>query len=108
MGSNWTSEAVFVGNMESYSIQLEFIGTPEGSFWLEASNDKGHPERSAAGEGVDLNTFSIIKGSEQVISEAGIHMWAVSPSSYRWVRVKWNMSAGDGEIVESQIIGKGV
>lgn len=107
MGTSWSSDALYVGLIDTYTIQLTFIGTPVGTLILECSIDKGHPERGsipAAAEGVD--TWVPITKSDQDITEAGTHTWSATNTGYRWVRARWTPSSGDGEIVEAQISGR--
>lgn len=88
----WESEALWLGHVYMYSIQLEFEGTPTGSFSLQCSNDRGQNNSSRPYMGTDVNIWTDIMGSSQSVSEAGDHTWDVEAAGYRWVKVLWTPS----------------
>jgi len=106
MSTLWNSPTYFVGLTDTYTIQLTFIGIPEGTLSLECSIDKGRSEAGSTDSFGLVDTFVPINNSEQLITEAGTHTWSCTNTGYRWVRVRWVPSAGDGEIVEAQISGR--
>lgn len=90
LSSSWDSNAIWLGHISCYAIQLVFSGTPDGTFKLQASNDQGNPPTAGSGEqehGVD--NWTDITDSSQAVSMAGNHMWDVQNAGYNWVRVVW-------------------
>lgn len=80
-----TSVIYDLGDLETYAISIDFSGSSlGGTLSLQSSND-----------GTD---FITITGSSQVIASAASHMWNVTGTGYRFVRVKWVNSAGTGTI----------
>jgi len=106
MATRWTSDAIFVGLTDTYTIQLTFIGIPEGKLALEYSIDKGNAEKGGILASANVDTYILLRGSEQLINEAGTHTWSCTNTGYRWVRAVWEPSVGEGSIVEAQIAGR--
>lgn len=105
MANAWTSDPLWLGHLTDYSIQLFFSGTPGGILRLQCSNDKESHVETAQ----NVQNWSLIAGSTQVVGEAGDHTWAVSDAGYRWVRVQWVPALGSGgQIDEARFNGKGV
>jgi len=104
LSSNWTSEALWLGTVQNFSVQLFFTGTPTGVFRLQVSNDRGKSPDSS--EGVD--NWSLYSGSSQVITEAGDHTWSVMGSSSRWVRVQWLSGSTPGSLTSAIFNSKGL
>ena len=108
LSSNFSSNAIFLGHVDRYAIQLLFTGSPTGTFKLQASNDIGEAQKTTeAGRGLLVTTWTDIVGSDQAISAAGNHMWCSSVAPYRWVRVVWTNSAGSGSLTSIRLNTKG-
>lgn len=108
MTSDIQSGFVFLGHIANFSIQVIFTGsTPNGSLFLQASNDKGFT-------GINLPNATItnwtdVTTSEQVITASGDHLWNVQDCGYRWVRFIWRDAASTGgTITVAQFNVKGV
>lgn len=74
-------------DLTTFSIQVNFVEdmTPiEGSLKLEAS--------------LDNVVFVDVADSTQSVSNSANHIWDVVRAGYRYVRVNWDYSAGDGTI----------
>lgn len=106
MDFSWKSDTVFVGLTDTYTVQLSFIGVPVGTLKLEYSIDKGNSEKGGPEGAVGVDTYVVLRGSEQSIEEAGTHTWSCTNTGYRWVRIIWEPSYGTGQIVEAQIAGR--
>lgn len=109
MGTAFELDPIWLGHAAHFSIQLEFTGTPSGTWKLQGSADKG---TSTRGEGFyDLNntlqTWTDLDCSEQAIAEAGDHMWTGTNIGYRWVRVVWTPTGGSGSLTKAQFSTKG-
>ena len=108
MTSNITSDPIWLGHIAHFSIQVVFTGsTPNGTFKLQASNDKGANDYRIASASV--TNWTDISGSSQGITAAGDHMWNVQNCGYRWVRVVWTDSSSTaGTITVARFNVKGV
>lgn len=102
-------DPIWTAHVLDFSIQLIFDGTPAGEFKLQASSDKG---TSTQGEGFydlrNLGNWTDIECSNQLISEAGDHMWMGTNVGFRWVRVVWTPSGGSGNLTSAQFSTKGL
>jgi len=98
-------EALYLGHIVNFSIQLVFNGNPNGTFKIQASNDD-----EEAQHGDKVSTWTDIVGSSQLINEAGNHMWTVENSGFAWVRVVWldDSSAASASITKASFYAKGV
>lgn len=104
-----TSEAIYLGHICNYAIQLVFTGAPEGSFKLQASNDQGHPAAVSQEEREEgVVNWTDIEDSDQAILAAGNHMYQVENAGYLWVRVVWTFDAGTGALTDARFNVKGV
>jgi hypothetical protein len=104
MSVAWTSDAIWLGHLRDFSIQLIFTGTPLGIFRLQCSNDRETNVETASG----VTNWSIMSGSTQSISEAGDHTYAIADAGYRWLRIQWIPGLGSsGSINVARINGKG-
>ncbi len=107
MSSPWTSDAFWCGHIANFSVSLVFEGAPEGMFKLQCSNDKGN-EKNPPPYSANIENWTTIDGSSQLIDEAGDHTWSVAEVSWRWTRVQWIPSSGTGSIVDVRFNSKGV
>lgn len=83
-------QAMWLGHISQFAIQLVFTGTPAGNFKLQASNDVGHPQAASEAEReVQVVNWTDITDSAVTISAAGNVMWNVENVGYNWVRVAW-------------------
>jgi len=104
LSSDWTSDALWLGTVQNFSVQLFFTGTPTGVFRLQVSNDRGKGQDSF--EGID--NWSLYSGSSQIVTEAGDHTWSVTGSSSRWVRVQWLSGSTAGTLTSAIFNSKGI
>lgn len=105
----WQSMAIYLGHISNYSIQLFFTGTPAGSFKLQASNDQGHPNaQSLNQQSADVDNWTDVSGSTQIVDEAGDHTWQVENAGYAFVRVKWAPTSGSASLTSARFNLKGV
>jgi hypothetical protein len=102
MSISLSGEAIWLGHISDFSIQLVFTGSPAGSFKLQCSNDKGgSPERP------EITNWTDIAGSTQLISGAGDHVWNYENCGFRWVRFVWIPTSGSGLINVASMNVKG-
>lgn len=110
MDASFILMPLFLGSIIDYSIQLVFTGAPMGSFKLQCSNDPAPnmtmPQVIVQYENV-IN-WTDVKDSEQVISEAGDHLWNVQDCGYQWVRVVYTNTLGTGSLVDARFNIKGL
>ncbi len=96
LASSKNLQAIWLGHIVYYSIQLTYTGTPNGAFKLQASNDVGHPGAASEAEReVGITTWTDITDSGVTVVAAGDNMWNVQNVGYNWVRVVWT-AAGAG------------
>lgn len=108
LGTDFSSNAIFLGHVDRYAIQLIFTGSPNGSFKLQASNDIGEAQKNTeAGRGSTIVNWTDISGSTQNVNSAGDHMWSAEIAPYRWVRVVWERTAGTGSLESIRLNTKG-
>lgn len=107
MSQPWTSDAIWCGHISDMSISLEFTGSPEGYFRLQASNDVGSQFQGAYDPN-SVENWTNIDGSLQLIDEAGDHTWTITSMGWRWTRVQWVPSAGSGSLITARFNAKGV
>ncbi len=107
MTSNITSEAIWLGHIAYYSIQLVFTGTPNGSFKLQVSNDIGANDLSLAS--ASITNWTDLAGSSTTVSASGDLMFNANNAGYRWVRVVWtnSTSANPSTITSARFNVKG-
>lgn len=107
LSTTWTSNAIWLGHIYNYSIQLTFSDDPEGTFYLQCSDDMGAPsqENQLNTEGV-VNWTDII-GSNQEVSESGDHTWTAGNVGYAWVRVLWIPTSPQGQLDTARFNIKG-
>jgi hypothetical protein len=107
MQSDIVSDPIWLGHVLHYSIQAVYTGTPNGSFKLQASNDKGANTNDL--ENVSITNWTDISGSTINVSASGDLMYSLENIGYRWVRLVWTdtSSADPSTITVSQINTKG-
>lgn len=80
-----------------YCIQIEWTGTPVGTFKLQGSCDKGYLEPSGVVTGVtnwtDLTGFSQAAGGG-----VGTVQFVESQVGYRWVRIVYTAGSSTGTV----------
>lgn len=109
LNANATLKPVWLGHIANYSIQLQFTGTPQGNFKLQASNDPGRIDAASGTLQVsDIALWTDIADSAQTISAAGDHMWTVENAGYNWVRVVWTQTGGSGTLTSARAYVKGI
>lgn len=106
---SWASNAIYLGHISNYSIQLFWTGAPEGSLKLQASDDAGQPNaQTTAQQAVGVTHWTDVTGSTQLVDEAGNHTWQVENAGYSFVRVYWAPTSGTGSITSARFNLKGV
>lgn len=98
LASSSNLRPLWLGHVLNYGIQLVFTGTPDGTFKLQVSNDRGQPEASGdAQKYAGVTNWTDVADSSQTISAAGNVYYDVQLSGAEWVRVVWTASgAGSG------------
>lgn len=74
-----------LGDLTSYSIQVEFSGASAGDLKLQVKNEGG-------------TTWIDLPGSTQAIAAGEAHMWNTEGAGYEMVRAVWTPTAGVGTI----------
>lgn len=109
MASSFTTDPVNLISIYAYSIQVVWSsGTaPNGTFFLQGSNDSGD---NGSGQAVTPPTnFTTITNSPQVISGTpGSILFDVTECSYRWVRLAYTAASGSATISDGTMNVKGV
>lgn len=107
LATSWTSGAIYLGHIPFFSVQLVFTGVPEGTFKLQCSNDSGHPDSTGSIAYLGVSNWTDVRGSNQIVSEFGNHVWTVQNIGFPWTRVIWTPSAGTGSLIDAQFQLKG-
>jgi len=99
-----------------YFIQIEWTGTPNGQFYLEASGDKykdGILDVSQISADAPFFTkklveapthASIISGSQYSVVSAGLNAWNVSSARYNWVRLSYTDNSGGASTAQLNFV----
>lgn len=78
-----------------FSAQVELSGLPNGSLYLEWTNDIG----DSLTDTTKLVKWQMVEGTNVVVSEAGLYSyWVQEPPPVNWMRLKWVPSGGSGTI----------
>ena len=87
MNATIDSIALGVPQMFGAAVQIEFTGTPTGSFKLQASSDPyvANPTALQA-----PSNWTDVADSTFTVSAAGNVMWNVSDIQYNWLRVVYS------------------
>jgi hypothetical protein len=108
LSDEWFSQAILLDHIMNYSIQLEFEGSPEGTFSLQSSDDEGDETQvSEALRELNVDHWTTLFGSGQLIEEAGDHSWNVMNAGYKWVRIHWEPTSGSGNLTHARFCVKG-
>jgi hypothetical protein len=91
MNTTLYSIALGVPQMFGAAIQIEFTGTPTGTFQLEASSD---PWVANPTTGQTPTNWTVVADSQFTVTAAGNVMWNVSDIQYNYVRVQYLDSSG--------------
>lgn len=111
IGTTRQFKPLHVGHASSFSIQMVFTGTPDGTFKLQASNDAGN--LSASGDSARYNgvsNWSDVADSSFTVSAAGDVMWEHGAAGMEWVRVVYTAAgAGSGSptVTSARAVVKG-
>ena len=106
--STITSNAIWLGNIINYNIQIVFTGSPVGTFTLEVSDDDGNTKQPIIDPATEsITNWSTYQGSSQSISAAGNHSYEVQNSGHRWARIKYTKTSGTGTITSCRVNIKG-
>lgn len=109
LGASFVSDGFYLGHIVNYSIQLVYTGTPDGTFTLECSNDKGVEDRTIGGwDARGVSNWTEIGGSASIVSGADSLVYDVQNAGYRWVRVRWTRNASTGSLTSVRCNAKGV
>jgi len=106
--SNWTSRPVRLERMDGACIQLNWTGTPAGTFKIQCSNDVGQTTDSGSPDSVTgLNNWTDVTGATAAAGgAAGSAVFDITTFA-RWVRVVFTFSASTGTLTNAQAHGKG-
>ncbi len=109
LAASWTSEAIYLGHIYCFSIQLIFTGNPAGTFKLQCSVQEGRPESiSPTSRATGVDAWTDIVGSAQIVAASGDHIWNARDIGFPWVRVVWTPSAAQGSLDAARMNIKGV
>lgn len=102
MSGNIVSVATLLAQVYGYSVQAVWGGgtAPTGTFTLEASND-------LTDKPGDVVNWDTVTGSSLAISADGTYMWNFNGAFYRWVRLKYVRTSGNGTL-NAILVTKGV
>jgi len=98
-----TTKAFHVGQVAVYSIQIKCI-TGSADIKIQASNDAGQPHSAVNREGLDVENWTTVAGSEQYVVSGDDLLYDVSDLGYKWVRI---VAVGTGSL-SARINTKGV
>lgn len=115
LGSDYTSDALWLGHVANYSIQIAYTGDDasnlNGTFKLQGSNDFGRSEVSRA-DSESLDNWTDIDNSSVSVSSLAYNptteLWNESNAGYRWVRLVFTNTSGTGSLTSATINTKGI
>ncbi len=107
MSVNIISVPIWLGHIVNYSIQLEFTGSPVGTFKLQYSDDEGNPSLPPPTQYEGVSNFTDVAGSSQAITAAGNHMWDVANCGSCWVRFVYTKGSSTGTLTGARFNVKG-
>lgn len=84
MSQNVTTNSTDLQGLESYSIQVVYTGSPNGTLKLQLSNDNV--------------SFSDYTGSSTSIAAAGSTMYKIVRNGERYVQAVFTVSSGSGTL----------
>lgn len=92
------------------AIQVVWTGTPNGTFKLQASDDKPSRQTQTSSGGPDTitNWTDITDSSYTIAGTAGDYMWNITDVMYRNIRLVYTNTSGTGTLTVAQIVVKGV
>lgn len=93
--STLTSAPISLYSIFGYSIQLEFTGSPNGSFSVYVSSDPFTSNQ--AGLPAPTN-FSLLADSTLSISAAGDIMYNINECNYNWFKIIYTKASGTGSL----------
>jgi hypothetical protein len=99
MNVNFASIPILLDQLYGANLQAVYTGSPNGFFKLQASNDDVPLSNS-------VSNWTDIVGSTQLISTSGSIMWNLNGAFYRWIRIVWTVTSGNGSC-DVTIFGKG-
>lgn len=110
MAASYNSDPVWLAHIVNYAIQVVWTGTPDGTFTLQASNDKGLEDKTNGGwSSSGVTNWTTITGSNAATAgAAGNWMWDVENTGYRWVRIVYTRAASTGSTTSLRFNCKGV
>lgn len=115
LSSGFNSDAIWLGHIAQYSIQIAYTGndsTPlSGTFKLQGSNDFGRESVNRADSELLTNWTDIDNSSVSVSSLSDsptTELWNEGNVGYRWVRLVWVASSGDGSLTSARANLKGI
>lgn len=98
----WTSDAIYVGSIIAFSIQLNYV-TTNATIKLQCSLDEGKPlPQSWTNE--DISNWTDVTDSIVSVTEDGDILYDVSDVSYKWLRV---VVEGTGFVTNARFHVKG-
>jgi hypothetical protein len=101
--------AAWLGHVANLSIYIKFSGSPNGTFYVQVSNDKGNVNaQSLVNQASGVENWSTIVGSQKRITAAGSHMWDLPDVGNSWVRIIYTRNSGTGSLDIARCYTKGV
>lgn len=87
--------AIFAQNVDIVSVQMVQTGTPNGTWKIQVSNDKGADEGGGIPSAVITN-WTDYPSATAAVSSAGSSVIKFSDFEFRWFRLVWtNTSSGN-------------
>lgn len=109
LSTSLDSQAIYLGHIVDYAIQIVFTGSPQGNFKLQVSNDFGSIDSATKQiQSTGVVNWTDVADSAFTVSAAGNVFWDVQNAGHRWVRVVWTQTGGSGTITSAKVNGKGV
>lgn len=107
MTADISSDAIWLGHIVNYSIQVVFTGSPNGGFKLQGSNDKGANTNQTSD--ANVTNWSDLADTTVNVTSAGSHIYNIENAGYRWVRLVWTDStSGASTLTSARFNVKGV
>jgi len=106
MGADVYTNGIWLRNMNLYSIQAVWTGSPVGSIQLEISDDPVPLVSSplTANPAANVVNWSLFSGTNIVVTGAGSYFWRVGSVSELWVRCHYIYTSGSGSLLVQAMI----
>lgn len=88
-----TSSVVPLDNVQDFSIEGIWTGSPNGSIIVQVSNDMVNSSAAIA-----ANSWVDYTNTSQTITTAGNFLWNFTNQNMKWLRVVYTFSSGTGTL----------